>query len=294
LNESEEEALRSPGDIMGTEAQNSTAGRDVVLIHGQFMTPLSWDRFEWRLRELGYSVQAPGWPGHEGEIEEVRKAAPEALAGLGLADIIGRYETYLRDLEEQPVLVGHSFGGLVVQVLLDRGLGAAGVAIDPAPPKGVHKITLAEFKSNFPVLGNLGNRHKVVGLTFEQYRYAFANTLSEEEARDIYEKYAVPDTGRTVFQAALADFISDAPSAVDYHNDARKPLLMITGSEDHIVPAAVTRSNFRKYRGSSAVTDFKEFPGRSHLIYVEPGWEEVVDYIDSWLKRTLKPMAAVT
>ncbi len=266
---------------------------DVVVIHGLFMTPLSWHNFETRLSGLGYVVQAPGWPGHEGDIESVRKAAPTALADLGMAEIIDHYDKMIRPMEKQPILIGHSLGGLTVQVLLDRGLGAAAVAIDPAPPKGVRRITLSEFKSTFPVLGHPGNRHKAVGLTYKQFRYAFANTLSEEEAHRVYEEYAVPDTGRPQFQVALADFMRNPPTAVDYRNETRKPLLLITGSEDHIVPAAVTRSNFRKYWHSSAVTDFIEFPGRSHLIYVEPGWEEVVDYVDNWLTRALKPASAM-
>ena len=150
------------------ETRADMSERNVVLIHGLFMTPLSWHNFETRLSGLGYVVQAPGWPGHEGDIESVRKAAPTALADLGMAEIIDHYDKLIRPMEKQPILIGHSLGGLTVQVLLDRGLGAAAVAIDPAPPKGVRRITLSEFKSTFPVLGHPGNRHKAVGLTFKQ------------------------------------------------------------------------------------------------------------------------------
>ncbi len=272
---------------MRETSQGSSSNRSIVLIHGLWMTPLSWGPVETRLRELGYEVSAPAWPGHDGDIETVRAAAPSALAALGFAEVTAHFEEIVRLMSEPPILVGHSFGGLVVQVLLDSGLGAAGVAIDSAAPKGVSRLPLAQVRSTFPVLSRPGNRHKAVGLTFAQFRYAFANTMTETEARQVYDRYAVPDTGRPVFQAAFADFTRGAPTAVDYGNSSRSPLLLIAGAEDHIVPAAVTRSNFRKYRHSGAVTDFREFPGRSHLILVEQGWREVIDYAHEWLTRVL-------
>lgn len=271
--------------------KESSRKRTAVLIHGMWMTPLCWEFIGPRLEQLGYRVTAPGWPGHEGDVEEVRKAAPSALAGLGFAEITSHFENMVRDMEEQPVLIGHSFGGLVAQVLLDRGLGAAGVAIDSAPPEGVNRIPYAQLKSAFPVLSRPGNRHKAVALTFKQFWYSFANTLVEEEARSAYERYAVPDTGRPIFQAALANFMREAPTAVNYRNNDRKPLLLIAGADDHTVPASVTRSNFKKYRHSSAVTDLQQFAGRSHLIIASRGWEEVVDAIDEWLTNTLEPGA---
>jgi pimeloyl-ACP methyl ester carboxylesterase len=279
---------------MDVETNGGQKGQEskVMLIHGLFMTPASWRDFGQRLSRLGYEVSAPGWPGHEGDIDMVRQSAETALAGLGLAEIIARFEKLLEKEEEQPVLIGHSFGGLIVQVLLDRGFGAAGVGVDPAAPKGVHRIPFAQLKSLFPVISRPGNRRKAVDLTLKQYQYAFANTMTDAEAEEVYERYAIPDTGRPLFQAALADLMSRPPSAIDYKNSKRAPLLLIAGAEDHIVPATVVRSNYRKYK-SSAVTDFKEFPGRSHLIYVEKGLDEVVDYIDGWLTRTL-PATAMT
>jgi len=272
---------------MAAGEKEDPIGDEAMLIHGLWMTPLCWEKFASRLEEIGYDVTAPGWPGHEGAIEAVREAAPAALAGLGLAEIVDHYETILRDREKQPVLIGHSFGGLVTEILLDHGFGAAGVAIDPAPPKGVHRLPIAELRSSFPVLDRVSHRHKAVGLTLEQFKYAFANTMSDEEARKVYERYAVPDTSRPLFQAAFADFESHAPSAVDYANGTRRPLLLIAGSVDHTVPESVVKSTFKKYSRSNAVTEFKEFAGRSHLIILEEGWQEVVDYIHEWLTATL-------
>jgi pimeloyl-ACP methyl ester carboxylesterase len=272
---------------MAADEEEKTTGKDVMLIHGLWMTPLCWEKFASRLEEIGYNVTAPGWPGHEGAIEVVRKAAPTALAGLGLAEIVDHYENILREREQQPILIGHSFGGLVAEILLDHGFGLAGVGIDAAPPKGVHRLPVTEVRSSFPVLDRVSHRHKAVGLTFPQFKYAFANTMPVEEARNVYERYAVPDTGRPLFQAAFADFESHAPTAVDYANGTRRPLLLIAGSEDHTVPESVVKSTFKKYRHSNAVTEFKEFSGRSHLIILEEGWQEVVDFIDEWLTRTL-------
>ena len=262
--------------------------KTIMLIHGLWMTPLSWEYFKERFEQLGYNVITPGWPGHEGDVEEVRRNAPEKIADLGLEDVIEHYENILMNLDEQPVIIGHSFGGLVTQVLIDKGYGVAGVGLDAAAPKGVHKLTFAELKSAFPVLSRPGNRHKAVGLTFEQFHYGFANNMSEKDAKRVYDKYAIPDTGRAVFESVFDDFSRDAPTNVNYKNNERSPLLLIAGEDDHTVPAAVTKSNYDKYKDSDALTDFHEFKGRTHLIMLEPNWEEVVDYIDHWIKNTLK------
>lgn len=265
-----------------TEVKDTAKGK-IVFIHGLWMTPLCWEHFNGYFHEKGYDVMAPAWPGHEGGAEEIRENAATTLAGLGLAEIIEHYKKILLDLDELPILIGHSFGGLLVQILLDKGLAAAGVAIDSAPPKGVHTITFAELKSAFPVLSKLSNRHEAVGLNFEQFKYSFANTMSKEEARYAYDRYAIPDTGKVLFENISDDFKSDSPDTVDYNNNTRGPLLLIAGSEDHTVPAKVTKSNYGKYKHSSSVTDFKEFSGRSHSIIFQDGWQEVADYIQGWL-----------
>jgi pimeloyl-ACP methyl ester carboxylesterase len=264
----------------------STA-RTVVFIHGLWMTPLCWEHFEEHFAAQGYHVMAPAWPGHDGDIGKVRDNAPTALAGLGLADIVSHFEKIVRPMDEQPILVGHSFGGLIVQILLDRGLGAAGIGMDSAPPKGVNRVPLAQLKASWPAIRRPANRHRVVALTFKQYKFGFANTMPEDEARRAYERYAVPDTARLLFQAALADLMRNAPTEIDYNDGLRKPLLLIAGGKDHTVPASVSKSNFHKYTHSSAVTDYHEFADRSHNIILEKGWEEVADYASEWLKDVL-------
>ena len=268
----------------GSNDKNKT----IMLIHGLWMTPKSWELFKQRFQWLGYKVTAPAWPGHEGDIEDVRRNAPEKIADLGIGDVIEYYKDILSKMDEQPVIIGHSFGGLVTQVLIDKGLGAAGVGLDAAAPKGVHKLTYAELKSTFPVLSRPGNRHKAVALTIEQFHYGFANNMNEADTKKAYDLYAVPDTGKPIFESLFDDFNRNAPDTIDYKNSKRSPLLLIAGENDHTVPAAVSKSNYDKYSESNAVTDFHEFKGRSHLIMLEEGWEEVVDYIDNWIKTALK------
>ena len=263
----------------------SKKNQTILLIHGLWMTPLCWESFQERFSNLGYNVMTTGWPGHNGDVEDIRKNAQNDIADLSLDEIIEHYEKIINNLESPPILIGHSFGGLIVQILLDKGYGSAGIGIDSAAPKGVHKLTYAELKSVFPVLSRPGNRHKAVGLTFDQFHYSFANNMSEEDAIKFYNRYAIPDTGKIVFESVFDDFNNHAPTYLNYKNARRNPLLLIAGENDHTVPAAVSKSNFDKYNDSKAVTDFYEFKGRSHLIILEKGWEEVADYILSWLSQ---------
>jgi pimeloyl-ACP methyl ester carboxylesterase len=256
----------------------------IVLIHGAWMTPRSWDPFRGLYEQRGYRVLTPPWPRIEGEVEEIRRD-PSEMAGLGISEIVDGYEQVIRLLDEPPIIMGHSFGGLFVQMLLDRGLGAAGVAIDAAAPKGVLRLPFSQIKALSPVLLNPANVRRAVPLDFEQFRYAFANTMTDREAREAFELNAIPAPGRIVFQAGLANFNPRAASKVDYRNNRRAPLLLIAGSEDHIVPASVNQSTLRKYRHSSATTDFAEFSGRSHLIVAQTGWEEVAEHALSWAQR---------
>jgi pimeloyl-ACP methyl ester carboxylesterase len=256
----------------------------IVLIHGAWMTPRSWDPFRRFYEQRGYRVLTPPWPRIEGEVEEIRRD-PSEMAGLGISEIVDGYEQVIRLLDEPPIIMGHSFGGLFVQMLLDRGLGAAGVAIDAAAPKGVLRLPFSQIKALSPVLLNPANVRRAVPLDFEQFRYAFANTMTDREAREAFELNAIPAPGRIVFQAGLANFNPRAASKVDYRNNRRAPLLLIAGSEDHIVPASVNQSTLRKYRHSSATTDFAEFSGRSHLIVAQTGWEEVAEHALSWAQR---------
>jgi pimeloyl-ACP methyl ester carboxylesterase len=256
----------------------------IVLIHGAWMTPRSWDPFRGFYEQRGYRVLTPPWPRIEGEVEEIRRD-PSEMAGLGISEIVDGYEQIIRLLDEPPIIMGHSFGGLFVQMLLDRGLGAAGVAIDAAAPKGVLRLPFSQIKALSPVLLNPANVRRAVPLDFEQFRYAFANTMTDREAREAFQLNAIPAPGRIVFQAGLANFNPRAATKVDYRNNRRAPLLLIAGSEDHIVPASVNQSTLRKYRHSSATTDFAEFSGRSHLIVAQTGWEEVAEHALSWAQR---------
>ena len=253
----------------------------VVLIHGLWMTPRCWDPFAQYFQRIGYKVHRPAWPRLHGEPENMRKS-PEALAGLGVLEIADHYEKFVRSLPEPPILIGHSFGGLIVEILLDRGLGVAGVAIDATAPKGVYRLPFAQLRAASPVLSNPLNYRRTVMLTLDQFRYAFANTMSEAAARQAYDRDAIPGPGRPLFQAAFANFLPNAATKVDYRNGKRAPLLLIGGAQDHTVPASVCRSAFRKYRSARAVTEYKEFSGRCHLLITQDGWEEVADYAITW------------
>ena len=261
--------------------------KTILLIHGMFMTPRSWEPFRGYYEARGYRVLTPPWPRMKGEVEDIRRD-PSALNGLGTIEIVDYYENIVREQDQPPIIMGHSVGGLFVQMLLDRGLGAVGVGIDAAAPKGVLRLPWAQIRSLSPILLNPANNRRTVMLTFAQFRYAFANTLDDVEAMKVYQRNAIPVPGRLVFQAGLANLNPRAATRVNYRNDERAPLLLIAGSEDHTVPASVDRSTFRKYRHSTAITDFKEFPGRSHLTVAQEGWEEVAEYALAWANDRLQ------
>jgi pimeloyl-ACP methyl ester carboxylesterase len=253
--------------------------KTVVFIHGAWVTPTCWDPFVGFFKARGYQCLAPPWPRKDRPIAEIR-ADPSPLAGLGVQEIVNRYDRVIREQPEPPMLIGHSFGGLFVQMLLDRGLGAAGVAIDSAPPRGVFATQLSVFRANLPVLLQPGASNGVVRMTYPQFRYAFVNTLSEAAARDAYDAHVIPETGRIFFQAALGT----AAVGVNFANSKRGPLLLVAGERDHVVAAGLNHTNYRKYAGSKARTDFKEFPGRAHWIIAQDGWDEVADYSAKWLE----------
>jgi pimeloyl-ACP methyl ester carboxylesterase len=253
----------------------------VVLIHGLWMTALSWEKWVDRYEGRGYRVIARSWPGMEGDIDELRRD-PSGIAHLGMGEIIDHYDRIIRELEQPPIIMGHSFGGAFTQILLDRGLGAAGVAIDSAAPKGVFTVPLSTLKSGFPVLKSPANEHRAVALTPEEFHYSFGNTLSEEESMKAWERYAVPGPGRVLFQGAFANFNPHAATRLDFKNPDRAPLLLIAGGADHIVPASVDKATLDHYTKSRAVTAYREFPGRSHFTIGQAGWEEVADYALTW------------
>jgi len=253
----------------------------IVLIHGLWMTSLCWEGWIKRFTANGYRVIAKSWPGMDVTIEELRRD-PSPIASLGITEIVAHYETIIRELDSPPLIIGHSFGGLITQILLDRGLGASGVAIAPAPVKGILFLPFSTLRVSFPALSNPANNHRAVPLTPEQFHYAFTNNLSEEESLAVYERYAVAGPDHVLFQAALANFNPHAATTVDFQNDERAPLLLISGGKDHVSPASVVESNFRLYEKSSAITEYKEFPERTHYTLGQDGWEELADYALNW------------
>ena len=253
----------------------------IVLIHGLWMTPLSWEHWVERYSARGYEVLTPAWPGMDGDIEQLR-ADPTAIEHLGIAEIVDHYDEIIRGLDSPPIIMGHSFGGAFTEILLDRGLGAAGVAIDAAAVRGITKLPFSTLKSGFPVLKNPANIHRAVMLTPEEFHYAFTNTMTEEASAEAYERYTVPGPGRVLFQGAFANFNPRTPDRVDFRKDDRAPLLLIAGGSDHVVPAAVDESMAKHYRKSAALTEYKEYPGRSHFTIGQDGWEAVADDALNW------------
>lgn len=260
--------------------------RTILLIHGLWTTPRVWSCFKTCFEDRGHPVLAPAWPGMEGGLEDLRRD-PSALAGLGIEEIADHYECIIRGLEQPPILMGHCVGGLVVQMLLDRGLGSAGVSICAPAPHGVSLLPLSSLKSGLPALGmgNPLNYRRTVALTFEQFYQAFAATMNEEDAWLAYEAYAVPTPGRPLFQLALGSFTLRPAHFVRHLNRDRRPLLLLAGREDRLVPPVVNALNYKLYRRSSAITDYREFPGRSHLMIAQPGWEEAALYALNWGER---------
>jgi pimeloyl-ACP methyl ester carboxylesterase len=256
----------------------------IVLIHGLWLTPRSWEGWKARFEERGHEVLAPAWPRMEREVEALRRD-PSVLNGLGVTEVVDHYDRVIRGLGTPPVIMGHSFGGLVTELLLDRGLGAAGVALSPAPVKGVLRLPPAELRTVFPALRNPANRKKTVELTPKQFRFSFTNTMNDADAEAAYARYQVPGPGRVLFQAAFANLKPHAVTKVDFHKDDRPPLLVIGNDQDHTVPASVSREAAKRLGKSQAVVDYKEFAGRPHFTAGAPGWEAVADYALEWAMR---------
>jgi pimeloyl-ACP methyl ester carboxylesterase len=261
-------------------------GIPLVLIHGAWLSARSWEDFDRYFTDRGFEVSAPEWPRKHGDVEQLREDA-DALAGLGLDEIVDHYEQLIKALDQPPVLIGHSFGGLIVELLLARGLGRAGVALSPAPPKGILVLPFSSLKAASPALAHPSRRNGVVPLTLEEFTYGFVNTFSPQDAAAAYERYYVPETGRIFYEAGLANFALHPPTDVHFKNDDRAPLLIVGASEDHTVPASVSRAQHKKYEKSAARTDYLEFEGRPHLFVVGDGARPVAEAIDGWLDGVL-------
>jgi pimeloyl-ACP methyl ester carboxylesterase len=254
----------------------------VLFIHGLWLHATSWEPWTHLFRDAGYEPHAPGWPG-DGDTVEASRANPEAIAGHGIDDVTEHFARIIDGLPSPPVLIGHSFGGMIAQKLLGQDRAVAAIAIDAAQIKGVLPVPLSALKATLPVFKNPANKNRSVSLTAEQFRFAFANAVSEKESQELYEHWAIPAPGRPLFEAASANFNPHSPAKVATGNENRGPLLLITGGKDHTVPESVTRSTLKQYRHSEAVTDIVKFDDRSHSLTIDSGWREVADACLTWL-----------
>jgi pimeloyl-ACP methyl ester carboxylesterase len=274
------------------EAANASERTPVVFVHGLWLLPSSWDRWRATFEEAGYSTVAPGWPDDPATVAEAN-ARPEVLANKSIKAVADHFETVIRQLILKPAVIGHSFGGLLTQILAGRGLSAASVAIDPAPFRGVLPLPISALRAAAPVLTNPFNYSKAVPLNFEQFRYAFANAVSEEEARRLYATYAVPAPGKPVFQAAAANLNPWTEAKVDTKNPERGPLLILDGEKDHIVPWSIANASYNRQRGNPGITEIAMIPGRGHSLTIDDGWRLVAEAALAFAQRFVHPTAIV-
>jgi non-heme chloroperoxidase len=265
----------------------TSAGSPVVFIHGLWLHATSWGPWTERFQAAGYVPLAPGWPGEPDTVEEAR-SQPDRVAGKGIDDVVGHYAQIIRGLAARPVVIGHSFGGLIAQRLLGEDLAAAAVAIDAAPVKGVLYLPPSALRVASVALRRPANKNKAVSLTPAQFRYGFANALPAGEATALYERWTIPSPGRPLFEAAAANLSARSPAKVNTGNKTRGPLLLIAGGHDHTVPAAITRSTRKLYHKSPAITDLREFNDRGHSLTIDHGWREIADEVLNWLKQRFK------
>jgi pimeloyl-ACP methyl ester carboxylesterase len=255
---------------------------DIVFLHGLWISKNAWQPWIDLFAGRGYPSVAPAWPG-EADTVEATRANPDAQAGFGIDDLTEHFTGLLKQYPTPPVVVGHSFGGLLAEKLLGRDCIAGAVAIDPAPIKGVKPLPFAQLKSAFPVLGNPANRGRAKALTAEQFRYGFGNALTEQESDELWEMWNIPSPGKPLFEAGFANFSPHSAAAVDTKNEHRGPLLIISGTEDHTVPDVSTRATFKQYEKSSADTELRQIPGRGHSLTIDHGWAEVAEIVLQWL-----------
>jgi non-heme chloroperoxidase len=273
------------------ERANGTGKQPVVFVHGLWLLPSSWDRWAAAFEEAGFTALTPGWPDDPETVAEAN-AHPEVMAHKTVGQVADHFAEIVGGLERKPAIVGHSFGGLLAQILAGRGLSAATVAVDPAPFRGVLPLPFSSLKSAWPVLGNPANRNRAIPLTYEQFRYGFANAVSEEEAKELYEKFAVPASGAPLFQAAAANLNPWTEAKVDHENPERGPLLIISGEKDHTVPWAIANASFKQQEKNGGVTEIVEMPNRGHALTIDSGWRLVADAALSFIRRFVKVSAA--
>ena len=266
------------------ERANTTGRTPVVFIHGLWLLPSSWDRWAALFEKSGYSAVEPGWPDDPQSVAEA-KAHPEVFAGKTVGQVADHVASIVTRLQKKPAVIGHSFGGLLAQIIAGRGLAAVTVAINPAPFRGVLPLPISALKSASPVLSNPANRSKAIPLTYEQFRFAFANAVSQEEARQLYETFAVPASGAPIFQAAAANLNPWTEAKVDTTNPDRGPLLIIDGEKDNTVPWAIANASFKRQKRNPGVTEIKKIAGRGHALTIDSGWKEVADTALAFVQR---------
>jgi non-heme chloroperoxidase len=273
-----------PLTVDQVDAVNATGRTPVVFIHGLWLLPSSWDRWAALFEEHGYAPLTAGWPDDPATVEEAHEH-PEVFANKSVGQVADHYAEVIRGLEVKPAVIGHSFGGLLAQMVAGRGLSAATVAIDAAPFRGVLPLPVSALKSASPVLGRPSNRHRAVPLTYDQFRFAFANAVDEEEAKRLYDEFAVPASGEPLFQAAAANLNPWSEVKVKTKSAGRGPLLVISGERDHTVPRAISRATFKKQRRNADVTEFVEVPGRGHALTIDDGWRDVAETSLAFVQR---------
>ena len=266
---------------------NESGKTPVVFVHGLWLLPSSWDRWVKHFEEAGLVGLTPGWPDDPETVADAQ-AHPEVFAGKGVGHVADHFDEVIGSLKKKPVVIGHSFGGLLAQILAGRGLSRACVAIDPAPFRGVLPLPVSALRSASPVLKNPANVHRAIPLTYEQFRYAFANAVDEDEAKQLYETYAVPAPGEPLFQAAFANFNPWTEVKVDTKNPKRGPMLVISGEKDHTVPHSIANASYKKQKRNKGVTEFVEIPGRGHALTIDSGWKEVADTALNFVRRFVK------
>ncbi len=266
------------------ERANTTGLQPVVFVHGLWLLPSSWDRWATMFEAAGYTALTPGWPDDPDTVDEAN-AHPEVFAHKTVGQMADHFDQLVRGLKAKPAVIGHSFGGLLAQILAGRGLALATVAIDPAPFQGVLPLPFSALKSAWPVLGSPANRNRAVPLTFDQFRFGFANAVSEDEAKDLHKTFAVPASGVPLFQAATANVNPWTEARVNTENPDRGPLLIVSGEKDNTVPWAIANASFKRQRRNPGVTEIVKMPNRGHALVVDSGWREVADTALAFIKR---------
>jgi non-heme chloroperoxidase len=271
-------------ELEQVDRANATTATPVVFVHGLWLLPSSWDRWVAFFEEAGYVALTPGWPDDPETVADA-KAHPEVFAAKGIAQIADYEEGIIRRLDRKPVVIGHSFGGLLTEILAGRGLAAASVAISPAPFRGVLPLPISSLRSASVALRNPANWNRAVPLSSKQFRYSFANAVGEDEAKELYLGHSVPGSGEALFQAASANLNPWSEAKVDTKNPERGPMLIISADTDHTVPWAIANASYKKEKRNEGVTEIVKMQGRGHALTIDNGWREVAEMALAFVKR---------